>query len=385
MFSNSKRSKIEPFLAIEMLTKANLLKSQGSDIVDLTVGEPYFSAIKEVKEDAINRLNIGKFGYTEALGLPSLRKAISNHYQNFYNVKISYERIGVTVGASGAFFLSALTSFDPGDRVLMSTPYYPGYVNILKSLGVDIVFKEGKKDSYFQPTFQDIKSSLDNVKGVIVASPANPTGSIIPRREMEQLAKLCKLKNIILIVDEIYHGITYEEKSPDTVFNYNEDAIIINSFSKYFAMTGWRLGWVVLPERFIQPFQNLAMNFFLSPSSLSQFSALRAFTNYAALNGYVKKYKINRDYLLDNFPKIGLNKFAPPQGAFYLYVDVSEYTSNSISFVQEMLVEANVACVSGIDFDAQNGRDYVRFSYACKYEDILKAVERINQWFKRKY
>jgi len=380
---NSKRSEIAPFLAIDMLTKSNILKSKGRDIIHMDVGEPGFNTPKHVLEYAKTIIDKNKIGYTESIGIPELREKISNHYKLWYNEEVKSNSIAVTAGASGAFVLTLLALFDPGDRVAIMTPFYPAYVNVLKALNLDIVFLRGKNKSGYQPTLEMLESIKGTIKGIVVASPANPTGSILKNKQLIDLAKWCKQNNIKIISDEIYHGIEYGKLS-ETLLHYNSDAIIINSFSKYFSMTGWRLGWLIAPKNIINTIEKLSMSLFLCPPTFSQLIAVKALEDYEILNNNVLIYKKNRDLLINFFEDMGFNKYAPADGAFYLYLDVSKITDNSTNFAIRLLKEAGVSSTPGADFDHNLGNKFIRFSYGGTHKEIVEGTKRIYNWLKNK-
>jgi len=380
---NSKRSEIAPFLAIDMLTKSNILKSKGRDIIHMDVGEPGFNTPKHVLEYAKTIIDKKKIGYTESIGIPELREKISNHYKLWYNEEVKSNSIAVTAGASGAFVLTLLALFDPGDRVAIMTPFYPAYVNVLKALNLDIVFLRGKNKSGYQPTLEMLESIKGTIKGIVVASPANPTGSILKNKQLIDLAKWCKQNNIKIISDEIYHGIEYGKLS-ETLLHYNSDAIIINSFSKYFSMTGWRLGWLIAPKNIINTIEKLSMSLFLCPPTFSQLIAVKALEDYEILNNNVLIYKKNRDLLINFFEDMGFNKYAPADGAFYLYLDVSKITDNSTNFAIRLLKEAGVSSTPGADFDHNLGNKFIRFSYGGTHKEIVEGTKRIYNWLKNK-
>ena len=380
---NSKRSEIAPFLAIDMLTKSNTLKSKGRDIIHMDVGEPGFNTPKHVLEYAKTIIDKKKIGYTESIGIPELREKISNHYKLWYNEEVKSNSIAVTAGASGAFVLTLLALFDPGDRIAIMTPYYPAYVNALKALNLDIVFLRGKNKSGYQPTLEMLESIKGTIKGIVVASPANPTGSILKNKQLIDLAKWCKQNNIKIISDEIYHGIEYGKLS-ETLLHYNSDAIIINSFSKYFSMTGWRLGWLIAPKNIINTIEKLSMSLFLCAPTFSQLIAVKALEDYEILNNNVLIYKKNRDLLINFFEDMGFNKYAPADGAFYLYLDVSKITDNSTNFAIRLLKEAGVSSTPGADFDHNLGNKFIRFSYGGTHKEIVEGTKRIYNWLKNK-
>ena len=381
--TNSKRSNIAPFLAIDMLTKANNLKSKGNDIIHMDVGEPGISTPKHILKYATEIIGKKNIGYTESIGIPELRDKISNHYKYWYEQEVNSECIAVTAGASGAFLLSLLALFDQGDKIVIMTPYYPAYINVMKSLNLDIVFIEGDHDSSYQLTLNKLEALKDSINGIVIASPANPTGSIIQNSELKKIAIWCKKNNKVIICDEIYHGIEYSQKS-DTILRYNTDAIVINSFSKYFSMTGWRLGWLIAPSNIINVIEKLSMSLFLCPSTIAQIIAIKAFDDYNILNKNVAIYNKNRELLINFFEDIGLSKYAPADGAFYLYLDISNITDNSADFAINLLNEAGVSITPGKDFDNKLGKKYVRISYGGSNKDIIKGTKRIENWIKTK-
>ena len=379
----SKRSNIKPFLAIDMLTQANKLKLKGKDIVHMDVGEPGIRPPEYLLTHIQSLIGKENLGYTEPIGIPLLRDKISKHYKSWYGCEIDPSNIAVTAGASGAFVLSLLSLFDVGDEIAIMTPYYPAYINTLKTLGLKIKLIEGKVSNAFQPTLNTLKKYETNLKGLVIASPANPTGSIIKKDEMILIAQWCKEKNIKIISDEIYHGIEFETKS-DTIFNYNKDSLIINSFSKYFNMTGWRIGWIVAPKNIIDVIEKLSMAMFLCPSNLAQKVALKVIDDYSILDKNIDIYKKNRDLLIYEFEKLGLNKFSSADGAFYLYLDVTKISKDSKELAFKLLNQAGVSSTPGHDFDHIDGKKYIRFSYAGEYNDIKKGAKRIVQWIKTK-
>ena len=287
----SRRSNILPFLAIDMLARANSLKSKGKDIIHMDVGEPGFKTPAHILEYAKTIIEEKKIGYTESIGIPELRKKISDHYKYWYDEEVNSENIAVTAGASGAFLLTLLAIFDPGDTVAIMTPYYPAYVNALKALNINIIYLEGDIKTSYQPTVEKLESIKKNINGIIMASPANPTGSSINTDDLKKIANWSKKNNVAIISDEIYHGVEYGKFS-ETILKYNQDAIVINSFSKYFSMTGWRLGWLVAPKKIINTIEKLSMSLFLCPPTFSQLIAIKAFEDYDILNKNVLIYTV---------------------------------------------------------------------------------------------
>ena len=379
----SKRSNILPFLAIDMLTRANNLKSKGKDIIHMDVGEPGFKTPDHILKYAKTIIEEKKIGYTESIGIPELRKKISDHYKYWYDEEVDSENIAVTAGASGAFLLTLLAIFDPGDTVAIMTPYYPAYVNALKALNINIIYLEGDIKTSYQPTVEKLESVKKNINGIIMASPANPTGSSINTDDLKKIANWSKKNKVAIISDEIYHGVEYGKFS-ETILKYNQDAIVINSFSKYFSMTGWRLGWLVAPKKIIDTIEKLSMSLFLCPPTFSQLIAIKAFEDYDILNKNVLIYKKNRDILTSSFEGIGFFKYAPPDGAFYLYIDVSNITDDSTDLAIKLLKEAGVSSTPGKDFDYNLGNKFIRFSYAGDHKEILEGAKRIISWIKTK-
>ena len=379
----SRRSNILPFLAIDMLTRANNLKSKGKDIIHMDVGEPGFKTPAHILEYAKTIIEEKKIGYTESIGIPALRRKISDHYKYWYDEKVDSENIAVTAGASGAFLLTLLAIFDPGDTVVIMTPYYPAYVNALKALNINIIYLEGDIKTSYQPTAEKLERIKKNINGIIMASPANPTGSSINTEDLKKIANWSKKNKIVIISDEIYHGVEYGKFS-ETILKFNQDAIVINSFSKYFSMTGWRLGWLVAPKKIINTIEKLSMSLFLCPPTFSQLIAIKAFDDYDILNQNVLIYKKNRDILTSSFENIGFFKYAPPDGAFYLYIDVSNITDNSTDLAIRLLKEAGVSSTPGKDFDYNLGNKFIRLSYAGDHKEILEGAKRIISWIKTK-
>jgi len=378
----SKRSVIKPFLAIDMLTKANQKKSKDKSIINMDVGEPGIKTPNYLIKYIQGLIENESIGYTESIGIPLLREKIAQHYKRWYGTKIDSSNVALTAGASGAFILSLIAMFDVGDNVAIMTPYYPAYVNTLKSLGLNTIYIKGEVEHSFQPTLKELKRIQNKINGIIIASPANPTGSIIEKSEMILIAKWCIENNIRIISDEIYHGIEYEKKS-DTMFSHNKNSIVINSFSKYFNMTGWRLGWIVASKEYIDVIEKLSMSLFLCPPNLSQLIALKVLDDNSILEKNVLIYKKNRDLLVKEFANVGLTNFSPADGAFYLYLDVSKITNDSKSLALELLDKVGVSCTPGYDFDYDNGKKYIRLSYGGDFNNIKEAAKRITNWVRQ--
>ena len=336
---------------MDVLTAANAKTAAGHDVVHMEVGEPGGGPPKRVIEAAKRMLGHRPLGYTEALGKPALRRAIADHSQRAYGVKVASERVAVTVGASGAFVLAFLAAFDPGDRVVVPEPAFPAYRNCLKALGVEVVPLALGPETDFKPTTAMLDAIEGPIHGLVIASPSNPTGTMLDGDELSKLADYCAANAIRLISDEIYHGITYGREAR-SMLEYAPDAIIINGFSKYFCMTGWRLGWMVLPDDLIRPVEVLGQNLFISAPALSQEAALKAFDCSNELDLRLDVYKQNREALLNRLPAAGLDRFAPIDGAFYLYADVSHLTDDSKAFTDRILAKTHVAVAPGADFDS---------------------------------
>jgi aspartate/methionine/tyrosine aminotransferase len=373
--------KIQPFIAMEIMKAANERERNGDPVFHMEVGQPAQSAPSKVIEKAHHTLANEKLGYTDALGIPALREALSDFYGKTYNVDVPSSRIVVTTGSSGAFLLSFLAAFGKGERVVLAEPGYPAYRNILTSLSMDPVGLPCFPETNYQPTPELLDGIEGVLHGLLVASPSNPTGTMLNTAELQSLIAYCRDRNMQFISDEIYHGVVYG-KPATTAYSLDKNAIIINSFSKFFSMTGWRLGWMIVPEHLVAAVEKLAQNLFISPPALSQHAALAAFECSDELRGYVDIYARNREILLKEFPKMGLTKLASADGAFYIYADVRHLTNDSMAFCQKMLAETGVAATPGLDFDPHRGSGYVRFSFAGPTTVIEEAVVRLAKWLK---
>ncbi len=374
----SARGQVPPFIVMDVMRSANKLEELGEDVIHLEVGQPSTPAPLRVIEAAQEALNKEVLGYTDSLGLPFLRERIAEYYSTFYGVSLNPSRVVVTTGSSGGFLLAFLSAFEPGDRVALVAPGYPAYRNILTALGVEPVIIETTAADKFQPTIELLKNS-GKLDGLILASPSNPTGTMISREEMKQLVNWCSIAGVRLISDEIYHGITYGTKS-ETVADLDENAIIINSFSKYFSMTGWRLGWIIVPDELMRSIECLCQNIFISPPTLSQHAGVEAFNSSEELLANIKRYTKNREILLKYLPSAGFSDIAPADGAFYLYANIESISDNSEEFCRRMLSEALVATTPGVDFDPFNGKRYIRFSFSGSESDMITACERLTNW-----
>ena len=377
----ARRGTVAPFLAMDMLARANRRQQAGGAVVHLEVGQPGTPAPRKVLDAAARFLAGGQIGYTEALGIGRLREAIAGHYRRFYGAEVPNERIAVTTGSSSGFLLAFLAAFEPGDRVALATPYYPAYRNFLIALGLEPVLLPATAATGFHPTPALLDAETD-LEGLIVASPANPTGSMLSPDELRQLVAYCADRGIRFVSDEIYHGITFG-KPAMTLADLDPHAIVVNSFSKYFSMTGWRIGWLVLPEDLVRPVERLAQNLYISPPALSQEAGVVALDCRAELDDYVAAYAEKRRFLLRELPGCGLSDFAPCDGAFYLYVDVGHLTNDSTDLCHRLLDEAGVALTPGLDFDPDRGQRYLRLSFAGPMADMEAAVGRLRTFFAR--
>lgn len=378
----AKRGVIPPFIVMEVMRAAATRIEQGGEVLHLSVGQPSTPAPSRVRAAAHAALDADLLGYTDEFGLPALRERLVGHYRRTHGVDLPIERIALTVGSSGAFILGFLAAFEAGDRVALASPGYPAYRNILAALGVEVVELLAGPESGFQPTPTLLDKVEGPLAGLIVASPANPTGAMLSLAEYQALVDYCRDRSIRLVSDEIYHGITYEEPAVSAL-SLTQDAIVVNSFSKYWSMTGWRLGWAVLPEDLLRSFGNLAQNFFISPPALAQHAAMAAFDCEDELQANVARYRANRDSLVASLSAAGITKFVKPQGAFYCYADVGHLTNDSQQFCKRMLAETGVAITPGVDFDPQRGSRTVRLSFAGSRETIDQAGQRIKDWVAR--
>ena len=388
VFPVSRRSKIAPFIAMDMFKAANEMAARetetGLSIVHMELGQPAVPPPPRVLEAAKQSLETGRIGYTEALGIPALRERIARHYRDYYGVDVSPSRVIVTTGSSGGFLLAFLLAFDAGATLALADPGYPAYRNILKVLDIEPVSLLASPEHAFQPTPTLVEQARAargeaGLDGLLITSPANPTGSMISGAGLKALTDYCRTHGIRVISDEIYHGITFGLRA-ETALAYDDGAIVINSFSKYFCLTGLRVGWMVVPESFVRPVERLAQNLFISPPTVSQHAALASFDCLEELDEVVAGYARNRAMLMEGLPKAGFDNFAPADGAFYLYANVAERTNDSEAFCLKLLRETGVATTPGTDFDLERGRSYMRFSFAGSAEDMAEAIKRLRAW-----
>lgn len=379
--SLSRRGDVEPFHAMDVLAEANRLKARGVPVISMAVGQPSDPAPARVLEAAAKALESGQIGYTDALGLAPLRTAIATHYADHYGLDIAPGRIAVTTGSSAAFNLAFLAMFDPGDRVAIAAPGYPAYRNIMAALGIDVVEIELGSDAYLHAGHIEAAHRVKPLKGVLFASPANPTGAVIPATELKLLVETAEKLGIGVISDEIYHRLAYA--APDaTALAYGNGVTVINSFSKYYCMTGWRIGWMVLSEPLVRQVERIAQSLYISPPELSQIAAIEAFKATQELDAVKARYAWNRELLMKRLPELGFPLAAPMDGAFYAFCDVTRHTNDSMAFARKMLAEAHVAATPGRDFDPLAGHRTMRFSYAGSHDEMVEAMARIENWLK---
>ncbi|WP_448043313.1 pyridoxal phosphate-dependent aminotransferase [Bradyrhizobium liaoningense] len=379
----SRRSEVPPFMVMDVMAAAARIEAAGGHVIHMEVGQPAAGAPRTAIAAAHAALEAGRIDYTSALGIPSLRERIARHYRDTYGCDVSSERIVVTTGSSGGFILAFLSMFEPGDRVAVTVPGYPPYRHILTALGCEPVLIETTDETRHALTGEALLAAHRKapLKGVLVGSPANPTGTMMSREALAGLIAAAEDAGIRFISDEIYHGLDYAFPAV-TAAALSEHALVINSFSKYFCMTGWRVGWMVVPEIMVRPIERLQQNLLISVPSLSQIAAEAAFDGAAEMEEVKHGYQENRRILIDGLPKAGLTRFLPADGAFYLYADVSDFTSDSFEFAKQMLEQARVAATPGVDFDPIHGRSFIRFSYARSPDEMREAVDRIAEWLK---
>ena len=379
----SKRGDVPPFMVMDVMTAAARIEDTGGHVIHMEVGQPAAPAPKTAIAAARAALEAGRIGYTEALGIPALRARIARHYKESYGAEVDPARIAVTTGSSGAFILAFLALFEPGDRVAVAEPGYPPYRHILTALGCEPVPIEISDNTRWALTKEALLEAhrKQPIKGVIVASPANPTGTMVREDVLQDLIGACHDAGIGFISDEIYHGLDYAFPAA-TAAKISGDALVINSFSKYFCMTGWRVGWMVVPEPLVRSVERLQQNLAISVPTLSQIAAVAAFDGRTEMDAIKHGYEENRCILVEGLPKAGLEHFLPVDGAFYLYADISRFSNDSLDFARRMLEETHVAATAGVDFDTRRGNQFVRFCYAGSSAEMHEAVSRIAAWLK---
>ena len=386
----AQRANVPPFHVMDMLERAAQRQRTYADLISFTSGQPSSGAPKPVNAEAVRLLQSGDpLGYTPATGILELRQAIATHHRAWHGIEVSPEDVIVTTGASGGFLATFLAAFDTGDRVAMARPSYPCYRNVLAALGCEVVEIPTGAAERFQPTVEQVRDLHERVglKGLVVASPANPTGTMLLPAELAALARYCEEAGIQLISDEIYHGLTYAESAvPDaggrgrSAWETSRDAVVFGSFSKYFSMTGWRIGWLLAPAHLRRAIDVLVGNFTICPPALAQHAAVAAFTPdaYSELDSHVTRYTTNRRLLLDGLGSLGITEMAPADGAFYVYADVSRWTDDTMAWCHQILDRTGVAMAPGIDFDPVDGHRFVRLSFAGSTDEIEQGLDRLS-------
>jgi len=375
----SSRGGVPPFHVMRVIDAVVARRAAGLPVFDLSAGQPSTPAPAAVRAAAAKAIDVDKIAYTNALGTPRLRAAIAGHYARTYGVDVDPAAVAVTTGSSGAFLVGFIAAFEAGDTVVLARPGYPAYRNMLVALGCRVVELTCGPETRFQPTIEQLEQLDVAPAGLVVASPANPTGTMLPPAELAALTAWCDLHGTRLVSDEIYHGITYTDAAA-TAWQFSRSPIVVNSFSKYFSMTGWRIGWMLLPDELRDSVDRLAGNFTICPPALSQLAAVAAFDEYDELDGNVQRYRANRDLLLARLPEIGIEKIAPPDGAFYIYADVSRWTGDSLAWAARLLEETGVAVAPGIDFDPVDGGKFIRMCFAGDGAEIGRGVDLLGEW-----
>ncbi len=386
--TTASRANVPPFHVMDLLAAAAERQRTHGDLVNLVAGQPSTGAPAAVGAEAIRLLGSGEpLGYTTATGIVELRTAIAGHYRRTYGLAVDADDVVVTTGSSGGFLLAFLAAFDVGDRVAIARPGYPCYRNVLAALGCELVEIATGPATRFQPTVEQLAAAhaASPLAGLVVASPANPTGTMLLPEELAAIARWCEDNGVQLVSDEIYHGIEYaalDGAAPlaRCAWETSREAVVFGSFSKYFSMTGWRLGWMLAPARLRRPVDVLTGNFSICPPALAQYAALAAFddASYAELDGHVQRYARNRGLLLDGLRRLGVDRVAPADGAFYAYADVGHLTSDSMTYTRELLARTGVAVATGVDFDTVDGGRFLRFSFAGSADDITAALDRLD-------
>ena len=369
----SRRSAVDPFIVMDVMEAARAAEAQGRHIIHMEVGQPATGAPERARQRLADEMEQGPLGYTVALGLPELRRGIADLYKDWYGIDLDPARVVVTSGSSGAFILAFTALFDAGAKVGLGEPGYPSYRQILSALDLEPVGLQSKLENRLQPVPADLPVDLS---GLIVASPGNPSGTMLDRDALTELITACAAKDVSFISDEIYHGIQYEGRAVSAL-EISDDVYVINSFSKYFSMTGWRVGWMVVPEDHVRVIERLAQNLFICPPHAAQIAALGALQSRDECDAHRHVYAENRRLMLEGLPLAGFDKIAPPDGAFYIYADVSQWTDDSRAFCAEILQEAGVAVTPGLDFDKKRGAQTLRFSYARSTDDIVEGLKRL--------
>ncbi|WP_279090716.1 pyridoxal phosphate-dependent aminotransferase [Bartonella apis] len=381
MICLSRRSNVDPFFAMDVLAAANKKMKAGEPVISMAIGQPAAPCPALVLEAAGRALKDGHIGYTDSLGLTALREKIAAYYEEHHKLSVSPERVAVTTGSSAAFNLAFLAFFDVGDRVAITRPGYPAYRHIMKALGLEVVEIDTGGSGLPDLKMLEETQSHSPLKGILFASPSNPTGASLKPEELKNIIEFCHDHNITVIADEIYHRLNFS--APDvTALSFSDDVTVINSFSKYYCMTGWRVGWMVLPENAVRSVERISQNLYISAPELSQIAAISAFDATSELEKIKDSYRINREHLTKTLPALGLKLLAPMDGAFYAYCDISKFSNDSTEFARKMLEETNVAATPGIDFDTLEGKRTMRFSYAGAPKAIDEALLRLDKWLR---
>jgi aspartate/methionine/tyrosine aminotransferase len=384
LLNPSSRSDVPPFIVMDVMAAAARIETAGGHVIQMEVGQPAARAPAAAIAAAQAALAKARIGYTECLGIPSLRARIARHYREAHGVALDPGRVVVTTGSSGGFILAFLSLFEPGDRVALANPGYPPYRHILTALGCEPVLIDTVAHGRWALTGEALLAAhrTKSLAGVIVASPANPTGTMMNAEALSKLIATAESEGIRVISDEIYHGLDYTFPAV-TAASLSDRVVVINSFSKYFCMTGWRIGWLVAPEPLVRPVERLQQNLAISVPTLSQIAAQAAFDGRDEMETVKQGYEENRRILTEGLPKAGLDKFLPVDGAFYLYADVSRFSDDSHDFAKRLLEQAHVAATPGVDFDPVNGKHFIRFCYAGSADEMREAVRRIGGWLER--
>jgi aspartate/methionine/tyrosine aminotransferase len=387
LFTVASRAAVAPFHVMDLLAAAARRHQSHGDLLNLVAGQPSTPAPAPVRDAARRALDEQVLGYTVAVGIPELREAIAEHHRRTHGLDVSPDEVVVTTGSSGGFLLAFLASFEAGDRVAIARPGYACYRNVLQALGCEVVELPTGPETRFQPTVELMEELARPVQGLVVASPANPTGTMLDPGELAALALWCEEHGVRLISDEIYHGISYghDGQHPlrqSSAWETSRHAVVFNSFSKYFSMTGWRIGWMLVPEQLRRPVDVLTGNFTICPPVLAQHAAIAAFTDesYAECDRHVARYAENRRLLLEGLPELGIDRLAPADGAFYVYADVGHLTDDSMTFCHTLLAETGIATAPGIDFDTEAGNRFVRLSFAGTPAEVSEALGRLRAW-----
>jgi aspartate/methionine/tyrosine aminotransferase len=378
----AQRANVPPFHVMDLLAAATERQRTHGDLCNLVAGQPSTGAPRAVREEAKRLLDTELLGYTVATGIRELREAVADHHRRRSGIEVEADDVVITTGSSGGFLLAFLAAFEAGDRVVMANPGYPCYRNVLRALGCEVVELDCGPETRFQPTLAQLQELDGPIAGLLIASPANPTGTMIDPTSLAAIAAWCEQAGVRLVSDEIYHGIQYGGAPATCAWQTSRSAIVFGSFSKYFSMTGWRMGWMLVPEELRRPVDVLTGNFTICPPALGQHAALAAFTpqSYAELDGHVARYARNRELLLAGLRRLGFDRLAPADGAFYVYADVGHLTDDSYAWAVGLLAGTGVAMAPGIDFDTRTGNRFVRMSFAGSAEEITAALARLEAW-----